>query len=89
VPDHAITQIASGSKLGPDATEKTPGEGYKRLFRPSLAKTEAVVKAKVKKIQGKALNQSPYECNHAKQKNSQDKVAQTNSIKLGLVFRDG
>jgi hypothetical protein len=30
VPDHATSEIASGSKLGIDATKKWPGEGFKR-----------------------------------------------------------
>jgi 3-polyprenyl-4-hydroxybenzoate decarboxylase len=28
--DHATSEIASGSKLGLDATKKLPGEGFKR-----------------------------------------------------------
>jgi 3-polyprenyl-4-hydroxybenzoate decarboxylase len=28
--DHATSEIASGSKLGIDATKKLPGEGFKR-----------------------------------------------------------
>jgi 4-hydroxy-3-polyprenylbenzoate decarboxylase len=28
--DHATSEIASGSKLGTDATKKLPGEGFKR-----------------------------------------------------------
>ena len=28
--DHATSEIASGSKLGIDATKKIPGEGFKR-----------------------------------------------------------
>jgi 3-polyprenyl-4-hydroxybenzoate decarboxylase len=28
--DHAISKIASGRKLGLDATKKIPGEGFKR-----------------------------------------------------------
>ena len=39
-------EIASGSKLGIDATEKLPGEGFKRPW-PPLIKMDAAVKAKV------------------------------------------
>ena len=47
--DHATSEIASGSKLGIDATKKTPGEGFKRPW-PPLIKMDAAVKAKVEKI---------------------------------------
>jgi len=33
--DHATSEIASGSKLGIDATKKSPGEGFKRPCRRS------------------------------------------------------
>ena len=46
--DHATSEIASGSKLGIDATKKLPGEGFKRPW-PPLIKMDAVVKAKVEK----------------------------------------
>ena len=42
--DHATSEIASGSKLGIDATKKLPGEGFKRLW-PPLIKMDAAVKA--------------------------------------------
>jgi 4-hydroxy-3-polyprenylbenzoate decarboxylase len=32
--DHATSEIASGSKLGLDATKKLPGEGFKRPWPP-------------------------------------------------------
>jgi 4-hydroxy-3-polyprenylbenzoate decarboxylase len=32
--DHATSEIASGSKLGIDATKKLPGEGFKRTWPP-------------------------------------------------------
>jgi hypothetical protein len=32
--DHATSEIASGSKLGIDATKKIPGEGFKRAWPP-------------------------------------------------------
>jgi len=47
--DHATSEIASGSKLGIDATKKLPGEGFKRPW-PPLIKADAAVKAKVEKI---------------------------------------
>ena len=47
--DHATSEIASGSKLGIDATKKLPGEGFKRPW-PPLIKMDAAVKAKVGKL---------------------------------------
>jgi 4-hydroxy-3-polyprenylbenzoate decarboxylase len=47
--DHATSEIASGSKLGIDATKKMSGEGFKRPW-PPLIKMDAAVKAKVGKI---------------------------------------
>ncbi|PAW86296.1 MAG: menaquinone biosynthesis decarboxylase [Pedosphaera sp. Tous-C6FEB] len=47
--DHATSEIASGSKLGIDATKKIPGEGFKRPW-PPLIKMDASVKAKVGKL---------------------------------------
>ena len=47
--DHATSEIASGSKLGIDATKKIPGEGFKRPW-PPLTKMDAAVKAKVEKL---------------------------------------
>ena len=49
--DHATSEIASGSKLGIDATKKLPGEGFKRPW-PPLIKMDAAVKAKVEKLFG-------------------------------------
>jgi 4-hydroxy-3-polyprenylbenzoate decarboxylase len=46
--DHATTEIASGSKLGNDATKKLPGEGFKRPG-PLLVEVDAAVKANVEK----------------------------------------
>jgi 4-hydroxy-3-polyprenylbenzoate decarboxylase len=54
--DHATSEIASGSKLGIDATRKLPGEGFKRTW-PPLIQMEAAVKAKLDKLFG--LRQSP------------------------------
>jgi 4-hydroxy-3-polyprenylbenzoate decarboxylase len=51
--DHATNDIASGSKLGIDATKKIPGEGFKRPWPPPIKMDEAV-KAKVEKILAKA-----------------------------------
>jgi 4-hydroxy-3-polyprenylbenzoate decarboxylase len=47
--DHATSEIASGSKLGIDATKKIPGEGFKRPW-PPLIKMDEAVKAKVEKL---------------------------------------
>jgi 4-hydroxy-3-polyprenylbenzoate decarboxylase len=47
--DHATSEIASGSKLGLDATKKLPGEGFKRPW-PPLIKMDAAVKAKVERL---------------------------------------
>ena len=50
--DHATSEIASGSKLGIDATKKLPGEGFKRPW-PPLIKMDAAVKAKVEQLFGR------------------------------------
>ncbi|MGD1087452.1 MAG: hypothetical protein ABR955_01825 [Verrucomicrobiota bacterium] len=42
-------KIASGSKLGIDATKKLPGEGFKRPW-PPLIKMDESVKAKVEQL---------------------------------------
>ena len=47
--DHATSEIASGSKLGIDATKKLAGEGFKRTW-PPLIKMDAGVKAKVDRL---------------------------------------
>ena len=47
--DHATSEIASGSKLGIDATKKLPEEGFQRPW-PPLIKMDAAVKAKVEKL---------------------------------------
>ena len=47
--DHATSEIASGSKLGIDATKKISGEGFKRPW-PPLIKMDEAVKAKVDKL---------------------------------------
>jgi 4-hydroxy-3-polyprenylbenzoate decarboxylase len=47
--DHATSEIASGTKLGIDATKNIPGEGFKRAW-PPLIKMDAAVKAKVEKL---------------------------------------
>jgi 4-hydroxy-3-polyprenylbenzoate decarboxylase len=47
--DHATTEIASGTKLGIDATKKLAGEGFKRQW-PPLIKMDPAVRAKVEKI---------------------------------------
>jgi len=40
--DHATSEIASGSKLGIDATKKLPGEGFKRPWPPLIKMSDAV-----------------------------------------------
>ena len=40
--DHATSEIASGSKLGIDATKKLPGEGFKRPWPPLIKLSEEV-----------------------------------------------
>ena len=42
--DHATSEIASGSKVGIDATKKLPGEGFKRPWPPLIRMDEAVRK---------------------------------------------
>ena len=42
--DHAMSEIASGSKLGIDATKKLPGEGFKRPWPPLIKMDESVRK---------------------------------------------
>jgi 4-hydroxy-3-polyprenylbenzoate decarboxylase len=40
--DHATSEIASGSKLGIDATRKLAGEGFKRPWPPIIRMSEDV-----------------------------------------------
>ena len=40
--DNATSEIASGSKLGIDATKKLPGEGFKRSWPPLIKMSEDV-----------------------------------------------
>ena len=40
--DHAAREIASGSKLGIDATKKIPGEGFKRPWPPLIRMSDEV-----------------------------------------------
>lgn len=47
--DHATSEIASGSKLGIDATRKLPGEGFNRPWPPLIRMDEAV-RAKVERL---------------------------------------
>ena len=47
--DHATSEIASGSKLGIDATRKLPGEGFQRPW-PPLIEMDAAVKAKIGRL---------------------------------------
>ncbi len=47
--DHATSEIASGSKLGIDATKKLPGESFKRSW-PPLIKMDEAVKQKIDQL---------------------------------------
>ena len=49
--DHATSEIASGSKLGIDATKKLPCEGFNRPW-PALINMDAAVKSKVENFFG-------------------------------------
>ena len=51
--DHATSEIASGSKMGFDATKKIPGEGFKRAW-PPLIKMDDAVKNKINFLLGNA-----------------------------------
>ncbi len=54
--DHATTDIASGTKLGLDATKKLPGEsGFNRQW-PPLIKMDEAIKKKVNSILGGQQN---------------------------------
>ena len=52
--DHATSEIASGSKLGIDATKKIPGEGFKRAW-PPLIKMDENIRKKVDGLFGGKL----------------------------------
>ncbi len=49
--DHATSEMASGSKLGIDATKKIPGEGFKRPW-PPLIKMNDDVRRKIDSVFG-------------------------------------
>ena len=49
--NHATIEIASGSKLGIDATKKLPGEGFKRPW-PPLIKMDENVRKKIGSLFG-------------------------------------
>jgi len=49
--DHATSEIASGSKMGFDATKKIPGEGFKRAW-PPLIKMDDDVRRKIDSLFG-------------------------------------
>ena len=51
--DHATSEIASGSKLGIDATKKIPGEGFKRPW-PPLIKVDRQVQERISAMFGNA-----------------------------------
>jgi 4-hydroxy-3-polyprenylbenzoate decarboxylase len=51
--DHATSEIASGSKLGIDATRKIPGEGFKRAW-PPLIKMDEAIRKKIDSLFGNA-----------------------------------
>jgi len=52
--DHATSEIASGSKLGIDATKKIPGEGFKRAW-PPLIKMDEATRKKIDSLFGKII----------------------------------
>jgi len=52
-PEHATGEIASGSKLGIDATKKIPGEGFIRPW-PPLIKMDEAVREKINSMFGNA-----------------------------------
>ena len=47
--DCVTSEVASGSKLGIDATKKIPGEGFKRPWPPQIWMDESV-KQKVNQL---------------------------------------
>jgi 4-hydroxy-3-polyprenylbenzoate decarboxylase len=47
--DHATTDLAIGSKMGIDATQKLPGEGHKRGW-PPLIKMDQPIKEMVDRL---------------------------------------
>jgi 4-hydroxy-3-polyprenylbenzoate decarboxylase len=49
--DHATSDIAVGSKLGIDATEKLPGEGHKRAW-PPLIRMDANIRRRMDALFG-------------------------------------
>ena len=51
--DHATSEIASGSKMGFDATKKMAGEGFKRPW-PPLIKMDEAVRKKMNSLFGNA-----------------------------------
>lgn len=51
--DHATTELATGSKMGIDATHKLPGEGHKRGW-PPLIKMDEAVRKRVHALLGQA-----------------------------------
>ena len=55
--DHATSEIASGNKLGIDATKKLPGEGFKRPWPPFIKMAEATRK-KIDALFGNAGDKS-------------------------------
>jgi 4-hydroxy-3-polyprenylbenzoate decarboxylase len=52
--DHATPEIATGSKLGIDATRKLPGEGFKRAW-PPLIKMDPKIQERIATLLGAPL----------------------------------
>jgi 4-hydroxy-3-polyprenylbenzoate decarboxylase len=50
--DHATSEMAMGAKMGIDATQKLPGEGFKRPW-PPLIKMDPAIKARVDALLGR------------------------------------
>ena len=53
--DHATSEIASGSKLGIDATKKLPGEGFKRPWPLALTRIDPPVLTKTDPFAGRSF----------------------------------
>jgi 4-hydroxy-3-polyprenylbenzoate decarboxylase len=56
--DHATSEIASGSKLGLDATKKLPGEGFKRPW-PPLIKMSDEIRRKIDSLTRRVYRHRP------------------------------
>ena len=80
--DHATSEIASGSKLGIDATKKLPGEGFKRPW-PPLIKMDAAVKAKVEKLSPRSSRREEAQTERAESP-KENSPGQANNVSAAL-----